>query len=121
MLNNAALLAPANAKKHHHSLLHYANFANSHRKWKSECKANHTDPNSNACNAATNSVSANACTLDGDRNAVILHPIMPVKALSNNGTSATTYAFFDCGSSACFVSDELVRMHLLKYRWMCAR
>ena len=38
---------------------------------------------------------------------VILHAIIPVRVQQGNGPSVITYAFYDNGSSGCFITEEL--------------
>ena len=95
-------------QKGHHTLLHMTNFQ---RKKKPVSDANDTNGLTEPISPSTRTnssvpVLSNACKIVD--NAVVLHPIVPVRVRYGDKDSIITYAFFDSGSSACFVSDQLV-------------
>ena len=53
-------------------------------------------------------VDSSSCTATDTQSASILHAILPVRiSQAGNPSSVITYAFFDDGSSGCFITDEL--------------
>ena len=65
-------------------------------------------PSTPPTNPTANTVSSNACSVDRTDTEIVLHPIVPVKVHFGD-RFVITYAFFDCGSSACFIADDVAR------------
>ena len=96
--------------KRHPTALHMDDFKPNKKDGNSETDNSNVKPTTVVENGCVD-ISETVCNATINKETVVLHAILPIKIRKKgNAESVTTYAFYDGGSSGCFVTENIRRL-----------